>query len=52
MRKDSSIHEWKIENHSPLDLTVFDVLMRSGTSSIEKLLRNPPSRGYPGDKSF
>jgi len=60
LRADGSIHEWTMENQSPagsaklnyvaLDLAVFGVRVQSGTSSMAKLLRTHPPKGYPGEK--
>ena len=58
LRADGSIHEWTVENQSPagsaklnyvaLDLAVFGVRVQTETSSIAKLLRTHPPKGYPG----
>lgn len=37
-------------NYVALDLAVFGVRVQSGTSSMAKLLRTHPPRGYPGEK--
>ncbi|XP_068694647.1 uncharacterized protein [Montipora foliosa] len=62
LRADGSIHEWTVENQSPagsaklnyvaLDLAVFGVRVQTETSSIAKLLRTHPPKGYPGVSSM
>ena len=63
LRGDGSIHEWTIENQTPagsaklnfaaLELAVFSVRVKTGTSSSAALLRTHPPMGYPGNlRSF
>ena len=63
LRGDGSIHEWTIENQTPagsaklnfaaLELAVFSVRVKTGTSSSATLLRTHPPMGYPGNlRSF
>ena len=59
LRGDGSIHEWTIENQTPagsaklnfaaLELAVFSVRVKTGTSSSAALLRTHPPMGYPGN---
>lgn len=59
LRGDGSIHEWTIENQTPagsaklnfaaLELAVFSIRVKTGTSSSAALLRTHPPMGYPGN---